>query len=281
MIAVLAPVAGVALGSAIGDVNQCRETVAVNIAAAPDIAPVLTEHATDWSTRSRPTQGTCVTVTVSAVDSAHMAVAYAEAGGIDIDVGDIDTEPVAVPDVWIPESLLWPARLGGDMNGQLSDRMDPVAASPLGFGVQHDQSNTAFEGITIQDAPVALKDPRTDVASLALLLTARQHEVDIDTDPDGVPPMSAASVTAHNRTTNDDPLTFVSPQPSPPSFEYPYIAWSYQSGALQRGVEAFRSSLLTNGFTDRLTEYNLQIAGPYPSMPNSEAVMDIVDNWSD
>lgn len=280
MVAVLAPVAGVALGSAIGDVNQCRETVALDVAAAPEIAPVLTEHAADWSAAAKPSQGTCVTVSVTAVDSASMAVAYAEAGGTELDVGDAEIEPVELPDVWVPESLIWAVRLGDGLDELLSDRMDPVAASPLGFGIDQNQTEGVFEGMLLQDATVAVNDPRSDVASLALLLTAQEHGVDLKTDSSGAVPMSAAAVTAHNRAADGTQLAFVSPQPTIASFEYPYIAWSNQDSALKRGVEVFRSSLLTNGFTDRLTEHNLQIAGPYPSMPDAEAVAAAVDDWT-
>lgn len=281
MIAVLAPVAGIALGSAIGDVNQCRETIALDVAAAPEVAPVLTEHATDWSNAGKPIHGTCVTVTVTTVDSPSMAAAYAEIGGIELDIGDIEPQPVTLPDVWIPESLVWPARLGPHLGGLLADRMDPIAASPIGFGVDQAHADMVYEGAPLQDIAIALNDPRNDVASLSLLMTAHEHGLDVTTDSDGVRPMSAAAVTAHNQTTGDTELAFVTPQPVIASFEYPYVTWGDQSGALRRGVEAFRSSLLTDEFTDRLTGYNLQIAGPYPSMPDPEAIAAVIADWSD
>lgn len=71
----------------------------------------------------------------------------------------------------------------------------------------------------------------------------------------------------------------MSPQPNVATFEYPYIAWSDDTGATKRGVEVFRSSLLTNAFTDRLTQYNLQIAGPYPAMPQTEDIERVLADW--
>lgn len=281
MVAVLAPVTGVALASAIGDVNQCRETVALEVAAAPEIAPVLREHAADWSSAARPSQGTCVSVTVTAVDSASVAVAYANAAGVELDVGDAQIQPVELPDVWIPESLLWPARLGGDLGGRLSDRIDPVAASPVGFSVGGEQLDAAFEGMPLDTVAVSLSDPRSDTASLALLVTAQEYGLSLRNDSDGVTPMSAAGVTALNMADDDRGLTFVSPQPNVVAFEYPYIAWSGETGATKRGVEVFRSSLLTDAFTDRLTQYNLQIAGPYPAMPDIEVIDRALADWQD
>ncbi|TQL77014.1 extracellular solute-binding protein [Stackebrandtia endophytica] len=279
MLAVLAPVTGVALASAIGDVNQCRETVALEVAAAPEIAPVLREHAADWSSAARPSQGTCVSVTVTAIDSVSVAMAYANAAGLDLDVGDAQIQPVELPDVWIPESLLWPARLGGDLGGRLSDRIDPVAASPVGFGVDDAQLDAVFEGTPLDTVAVSLSDPRYDTASLALLMVAQEYGISLRNDADGVTPMSAAEVTAQRLAGNESGPTFVSPQPNVATFEYPYIAWSDDTGATKRGVEVFRSSLLTNAFTDRLTQYNLQVAGPYPAMPDVEVIERALADW--
>ncbi|GAA4912789.1 extracellular solute-binding protein [Stackebrandtia albiflava] len=279
MVAVLAPVAGVALASAIGDVNECRETVTVHVAAAPEIAPVLRQHAATWAAEARPTDGTCVTAEVTTVESAQTAAAFAAAAGADVDLADTPAAPGDLPDVWVPESLTWPARLAGEGVSPFDARMDPVAAGPLGLAVPEGRWELAAEGMALGDTTVALQDPRIDAASLALLMTARSAGASPRYDAGGAVPMSAAGVAAHNTAETGTPLRLVSPSPAMPLFEYPYVTTADRSPMVHRGVDIFRSSLLTDSFAALLPAFGLRLAGPYPSMPDPAEIQAAIDDW--
>jgi hypothetical protein len=281
MIAVLAPVAGVALGAAIDEVKQCRENVTLTVAAAPEIAPVLTDHAQSWSATAPPTDGTCVTVKVSAVDSPSMASAYAKRYDAEVDVGAAHVADVELADVWVPESLTWLARLGGDLDGAFNPRFDSVAESPVGFGVTQEQAKNPQQMI-LAETPVNAADPRVDAASLELAMTAQRNQrAEVSYDPEGATVMSQAAVTEYNVQHPDKPLIFTEPQPMLSRFEYPYVTQSNMDDQTTRASDAFRSSLLSNDFTQRLPKHGLLIAGPYPQLPDPKLVESALKSWQD
>lgn len=280
MIAVLAPVAGVALGAAIEDVKQCSEDVTLHVAAAPEIAEVLDAHAKEWSSTAPPVDGTCVTVAVKAVDSPSMASAFARANDTKVDVGDAKLTEPTLPDVWVPESFTWLARFGGDLDKVFNERIDSVAESPVGLAVSQ-QAATDSQGImSLNDTALAPGDPRADPASLALFMTGAVDSAStLDITAEGAKVMSQAAVTIYNAAHPDDPLVFMEPQPNLPRFEYPYVTTKTADAATNRAADAFRSSLLDVGFTNYLADRGLIIAGPYPQMPDEKLVDQAIKDW--
>ena len=73
-------------------------TIGLNVAAAPDIAPVLAQVAGSLSGPERHAGSYCYTVRVAAADPARMAATLAGRSG--------DTQP----DVWVPDSSYWLGR---------------------------------------------------------------------------------------------------------------------------------------------------------------------------
>ena len=273
MIAVLAPVAGVALGSAIGDVKDCSDTASLTVMAAPEIAPTLAAQAADWS--GTAVNGLCVTVEVTAVDSASVADAFATATATPVDVGDAEITPVELPDVWVPESLTWPVRLAG--TGSFADRIESVAESPVGLAVTPAQADGP-DAISLAEHPVPSADPRSDAAALLVLMSdAHNHRTDAPDGVGDVPVMSQAAVSAHNREHPDDRLVFLDARPSLPRFEYPYVTMRDASADRARAADAFRSSLLTAAFVDRLTMDGFIEAGPYPQPPDIELIEQAIE----
>ncbi|MGH8791995.1 MAG: substrate-binding domain-containing protein [Stackebrandtia sp.] len=283
MAAVLAPVAGVALASAIDDVRECQDDLTLTVDAAPEIAPVLDEYAQEWS--PSPVEGSCVTVEVAAVDSASTAAAYAKAHDIDFDVGDAETASVELPDVWVAESPVWIARLGGDVEGMFSERIDSVAESAVGLAVPADsESGEEDPGdvLNLADTDIAPVDPHADAAILTLMMGPEADPEAVFTptfDDDGAVPMSAAAVAAHNMQNPEEPLRFLGPQPPPEPFTYPYLMTDGIDSDTAAAANEFRSSLLSSEFTGGLGEYDLSPAGPYPDIPDVETVDAALAAW--
>ncbi len=270
MVLVLAPVAGVALGTAIEGANACSKQVELKVAAAPEIAPVLQTHAKQQADKVT-SEGICVNAHVTKVHSASMAVAMAEANGNDIDVGDAEIDKVQLPDVWVPESTSWLTRLEGNLNGALDERIDSVAESPVGLAVAHDTS-AQETGVSLTSTDVAADDPRSDAASMAVYLAATSNKgTSVTSKPDGAKVMSQTELTQHNEN-SDEKLMFVEPYPQLAPFEYPYVPYNTDTADLQAATDAFRSSLLSNGFSDILASNALRAPSPYLDLPDADSI---------
>lgn len=286
MAALLAPVAGVALASAIDDVRQCQGDMALTVNAAPEIAPALADHVQQWS--PDPIEGACIAVEVVAVDSASVAAAYADAHGLEVDFGEAEITPIATPDVWITESPAWLARLGDE--GIFRDRVDSVAESAVGLATPADEVETETEDDTV-DSPMLAEtaveplDPHADSASLTMLMgsgdEAGVETNTLQTESGGAVPTSAAAVAVHNMENSEEPLSFQVPQPEPEPFTYPYLTSADVDSVVAQAANAFRSSLLGTEFTALLGDYDLSPAGPYPDVPDAEAVEAALQAWGD
>lgn len=266
MVAILTPVAGVALASAIGDVKDCGDDVQVNVAAAPEIAPVLADYAAAWSKTAAPAKGVCVSVKVSAADSASVAKAFAEKHGAELDLGDAETKPVKLPDVWVPESMTWLARLGGDLDGALATgEVSSVAESVVGLAIPESQQKDNLAAGNWGEATVDIGDPRSDAAALAVAMgTAKESKAVPAVAGDGLKVVSHSQLQFHNDQNPDDMWVFAEPSPALRPFDYPYVTPNRQSDELRKATEAFRAALVSDKFTGPLTEYGMSKAGPYP-----------------
>lgn len=283
LVAVLAPVAGVALGAAIDDVKECTEHVPVTVMASKEMSPVLTAHAKKWMKTADPVEGSCGDITVKTVDSASVATAIATENDAKIDVGDAKVKKVKTPDVWVPESTTWLSRLGGDLDGAINDQIDSVAESPVGLAVTQEESKN-LQGQSLMDMGVSNDDPYTDPASLQLLMSASSDRTgfDVKKDSKGAKIMSQSQMIMDNQhKSSAERLIFQEAQPSLEHLDYPYVTFSDADAATKRVSDAFQSSLLAKGFTDRLPQYGLQSAAPYPKVPAKKDVDAALETWHD
>ncbi|MGH8876591.1 MAG: hypothetical protein ACRD0P_04490, partial [Stackebrandtia sp.] len=218
-------------------------------------------------------KGVCVSVEVKSADSASVAAAYAKKFDAELDLGDAKLTDVDIPDVWVPESMTWLARLGGDLDGHLaSDEVSSVAESLVGVGVpesqKSDKSVTHWSKASVKSA-----DPRNDAATLALAMgTVTDSKSVPAVESDGMPVVSAAQVDAHNTKNPEDKWVFSELQPKLRAFDYPFITQSKLDSELQRATEAFKAALVHDKFTTALTKYGMTKAGPYPQPVETEDV---------
>jgi Ca-activated chloride channel family protein len=112
---------------------SCTGQVTVGVAAAPEIASAVQAAAGAWSTAK--TTGTCVSVAVSAVDSGDVAAAVAGTRGITLSGLGRANGTVRVPDVWIPDSSTWLARVRSAAPNVVPASAVPVANSPVVLAV--------------------------------------------------------------------------------------------------------------------------------------------------
>ncbi|MEV7964536.1 substrate-binding and VWA domain-containing protein [Sphaerisporangium sp. NPDC088356] len=97
--------------------------VALQVVAAPDIAPAITKIAAGFSKNSTPVDGKCFAVTVKESDPAGVTNAIAGSGAT---AGKFDG------DLWIPDSSLWLAKLRSTPKGSgISAPVGSVARSPV------------------------------------------------------------------------------------------------------------------------------------------------------
>src|SRR5262245_28502888 len=86
----------------LADEAGCEIQTRLSVAAAPELVPALKVAATGVA---------CINVEVSAVESADMAAALAETKGVTLAGVGQPAGDIAIPDVWIPDSSTWLARL--------------------------------------------------------------------------------------------------------------------------------------------------------------------------
>ena len=150
---------------------SCGSGVALNVVAAEEIAPVVTDIANSWVATHPVIDGACPTVTVKT-----SSAATTEAG-----LAKPDT---TLPDVWLPDSSVWVQQLRSDIDGQDTDAQSmwvypAVASSPLVLATtsanQSAASTLAQSGwASVLAAPnVSIIDPTTSTDGLLSVLTAQ------------------------------------------------------------------------------------------------------------
>lgn len=170
-------------------------STSVAIASAPELAPTLSELASDFNDEDPVEDSSCVTVEVQETDPADVAYAITGMGPTS---GDSDAE------VWIPDSSLW-AELVVYSAGldQIEDTETSVASSPLVVAsdgeAAEDIDATSWSGLTptaapdgstSQAPPIQVMDPVRNSSGLATLslvndaLEAEQAEATEDADAD-------------------------------------------------------------------------------------------------
>lgn len=110
---------------------QCEGQLTLSVAAAPEIAPAVDAAATQWSNDGAAVDGICVSVHVHAIDPVDVAAVVASQHGVALaGVGQASGNAV-VPDVWIPDSSTWLARLRTAAAGFAPGNGGSIASSPV------------------------------------------------------------------------------------------------------------------------------------------------------
>lgn len=146
---------------------SCKPS-ALQVAADPAIAPALVTAA-----RSFPNDKACVTLQVTAVDSATMAATMARPVGAGL--GD------RLPDLWVPDSALWVQsaratetggnRLAGDGTVLASSPLVVAVAEPAAKTLGWPEKSPTWSALTAaKNLKVGLPDPGRTSAGLSALL---------------------------------------------------------------------------------------------------------------
>ncbi|MCO6007045.1 substrate-binding and VWA domain-containing protein [Actinoallomurus purpureus] len=131
--ALIGPLAGaiglaILLGAgvyALADSSKCGGTpIDLKVAAAPDIAPAISDIATSFNNERHAVGGKCVKATVKSSDPASTSTIVSGQSAVPGDV---------TPDVWIPDSSLWLTLVRSSPKGAASVNTTPtsVAETPL------------------------------------------------------------------------------------------------------------------------------------------------------
>jgi hypothetical protein len=100
------------------------DATTLNIAAAPDIAPVVSDIVTRFNDQKHSAGGHCIKGLVKAVEPSSVATLLSGAGS---------PQGTTKPDVWIPDSTLWPTVVQSSTKGADKVQLSPtrLAQSPL------------------------------------------------------------------------------------------------------------------------------------------------------
>ena len=184
---VLVLVAGAGVGGWFGYHGwQHKETTAscpsgggLAIAAAPEIAPAVSELADRWNAQRTSVDGFCVKITVTAATPASEAAAIAGAANVSVAGLGQANGSTAVPDVWIPDSSTWLSRLT-TASAQLAMNGSSIATSPVvvalpqpvaaALGTAKPTWSTLLAKLASSQIRPGLVDPNVDASGLAALL---------------------------------------------------------------------------------------------------------------
>jgi hypothetical protein len=146
-IALVAAVGALAVWRSMGTSSVgCSGEVRLSVAAAPEIAPVLSQAASRWAAGARGDGGECVKVDVAAVAPADVALSIANSGGVVLSgltpltpssaspaatASPTVRQPVAIPDVWVPDSSTWLLRVRAAGPELVPPQTQTIATSPV------------------------------------------------------------------------------------------------------------------------------------------------------
>lgn len=111
---------------ALADSRGCGggDAIALNVAAAPEIAPAIDDISNTFNRERHSVGGRCVKVSVKSADPAGTATVLSGQGSV---------PGLSDPDVWIPDSSLWVTLVHSSIKGATSVQLTPtsVARTPL------------------------------------------------------------------------------------------------------------------------------------------------------
>lgn len=109
----------------------CSGQAPLTVAAPPEIAPALKETAAALVAQQAAVEGACVAVEVTAVEPADVAAAVAAARGLSLTGVGQPNGKTQVPDVWIPDSATWLARVSAAAPNTAVQEAPSIARSPV------------------------------------------------------------------------------------------------------------------------------------------------------
>jgi hypothetical protein len=130
----LAAVTAVTLRIVAASAAGCSGSLELRVAAAPEIAPVLTEIGAKWLDSEPDVGGQCVSLNVRAIAPAAVASELTVFAGSAIDVADVPAPtPLEqeLPAVWVPDSTAWLRRVQVVDRRAFADDARSVASSPV------------------------------------------------------------------------------------------------------------------------------------------------------
>lgn len=158
---------------------SCPSDGGLAIAAAPEIAPAVSDLADGWNAQRTSVDGVCVKITVTAATPASEAAAIAGASNVSVAGLGQANGSTAVPDVWIPDSSTWLSRLT-TASPQLAMNGSSIAISPVvvalpqpvaaALGNAKPTWSTLLAKLTSSQIRPGLVDPNVDASGLAALL---------------------------------------------------------------------------------------------------------------
>jgi Ca-activated chloride channel homolog len=129
--AMVVVLAGTYLGYQRLSSSGCTGSVRLTVSAAPEIAPAVEQTAQRWMQNGANVKGTCVAVTVTAVNPATMAAAVASEHKVSLTGLGAAPESVKLTDVWIADSSTWLLRLRSEAPGFTPSDGKSIAQSPV------------------------------------------------------------------------------------------------------------------------------------------------------
>jgi Ca-activated chloride channel family protein len=187
---------------------SCASDGGLAIAAAPEIAPAVSELASDWNAERTSVDGACVKITVTAATPASEAAAIAGASSVSVGGLGQANGATAIPDVWIPDSSTWLSRLTA-ASPQLAMNGSSVATSPVvvalpqpvaaALGKAKPTWTTLLAKVAGGQVRPGLVDPNVDASGLAALLAVGSATQAAAGVSGSTPPDSTAATNAQTQ----------------------------------------------------------------------------------
>nr|WP_184847160.1 VWA domain-containing protein [Allocatelliglobosispora scoriae] len=127
--------------------SSCSGEANLSVAAAPEIVPALRAAAARLAAQKADVDGACVAIEVKAADPADVASAVAARYGASLTGVGQPNGTMEIPDVWVPDSSTWLAR---------------ISTASTTFA----ESKAAAQSASIARSPVVLAMPEPVAASL-------------------------------------------------------------------------------------------------------------------
>lgn len=205
----------VIIGKARG--KDCRGQAQLRVAVSAEIAPAVRAAAARWVDGGAAIGELCAAVQVSEVPPADVAGAIAAEHGVILDSLGPPNGTVAVPDVWIPDSSTWLARVAASVP-DFPASGPPVASSPVVLAMPEPvarrfgwpRNPLAWRTVVNQlndtdPLTMGVVEPSRDAASLAGLLSL----VKAGGDADGGDPAAARAIRSLSHGRADDRPTLL------------------------------------------------------------------------
>jgi Ca-activated chloride channel homolog len=109
----------------------CSGQAPLTVAAAPEIADAVKDAVAQLVTDGAEINGACVAIEVTSADPADVAAAIAAPHGVTLNGVGLPSGNIMIPDVWIPDSVTWLARVGSNVPDFKPGESQSIARSPV------------------------------------------------------------------------------------------------------------------------------------------------------